>query len=311
MTTTATVSVRERTRAKSRVLLEALPYIREHFGRVVVLKLGGSAMEDPELAERFAQDVGLLRTVGIRPVVIHGGGPQVSALSERLGLPTEFREGFRVTDAETLRVAKMVLVGEINTHVVSALNRAGTPAVGLSGDDGNLLLATKFEPGGDDLGFVGEVAHVNTGLLDHLMEVAVPVIATIATDGRGQSYNVNADPAAAAVAVALRAAKLVMLTDVPGLLVDGELVAEISVSEAERLLEAGTAEGGMAPKLRAAADAVRGGVHRSHIVDGRIAHSVVLELFTPEGIGTMVCPDEPGDALGAVTRGVGQGGGGG
>jgi len=285
------VSVRERTRAKSRVLLEALPYIREHAGRVVVVKLGGSAMEDPKLAARFAQDVGLLRTVGIKPVVVHGGGPQVSALSERLGLATEFRDGLRVTDAETLRVAKMVLVGDINIDVVSALNLAGTPAVGLSGDDANLLLARKLAPNGDDLGFVGEITDVNTALLEHLMEVAVPVVATVATDGNGQSYNVNADPAAAAIAVALRAAKLVMLTDVPGLIVEGELVAELTVSEADTYLERGVAEGGMGPKLRAAADAVRGGVGRAHIVDGRIAHSVVLELFTPEGIGTMLGPD--------------------
>jgi len=285
------VSVRERTRAKSRVLLEALPYIREHAGRVVVVKLGGSAMEDPKLAARFAQDVGLLRTVGIKPVVVHGGGPQVSALSERLGLATEFRDGLRVTDAETLRVAKMVLVGDINIDVVSALNLAGTPAVGLSGDDANLLLARKLAPNGDDLGFVGEITDVNTALLEHLMEVAVPVVATVATDGNGQSYNVNADPAAAAIAVALRAAKLVMLTDVPGLIVEGELVAELTVSEADTYLERGAAEGGMGPKLRAAADAVRGGVGRAHIVDGRIAHSVVLELFTPEGIGTMLGPD--------------------
>ena len=285
------MSVRERTRAKSRVLLEALPYIREHAGRVVVVKLGGSAMEDPKLAARFAQDVGLLRTVGIKPVVVHGGGPQVSALSERLGLATEFRDGLRVTDAETLRVAKMVLVGDINIDVVSALNLAGTPAVGLSGDDANLLLARKLAPNGDDLGFVGEITDVNTALLEHLMEVAVPVVATVATDGNGQSYNVNADPAAAAIAVALRAAKLVMLTDVPGLIVEGELVAELTVSEADTYLERGVAEGGMGPKLRAAADAVRGGVGRAHIVDGRIAHSVVLELFTPEGIGTMLGPD--------------------
>jgi len=294
VTTTATVSVRERTRAKSRVLLEALPYIRDHAGRVVVVKLGGATMEDPNLAARFAQDVGLLRTVGIKPVVVHGGGPQVSALSERLGLATEFRGGMRVTDEETLRVAKMVLVGDINIHLVSALNRAGTPAVGLAGDDANLLLARKLEPGGEDLGFVGEVTQVNTALLRHLMEVAVPVVATVATDGRGQSYNVNADPAAAAIAVALGAAKLVLLTDVPGLLVDGELVAELTVGEADAILASGVAEGGMEPKLRAAADAVRGGVGRAHIVDGRIEHSVVLELFTPEGIGTMLGPDGGG-----------------
>src|SRR5262245_53459127 len=232
MTTTTAPSVRERTRAKSRVLLEALPYIREHAGKVVVVKLGGAAMDDPALASSFAEDVGLLRLVGIRPVVLHGGGKQVSELSGRLGLTTEFRGGLRVTDHDTLRVAKMVLVGDINKRIVSALNRTGTRAVGLCGDDGDLLLAEKHAPDGDDLGFVGEITGVNTELLDHLMEMAVPVIASIATDHDGQSYNVNADPAAAAVAVALGAAKLVMLTDVPGVMVDGEQIAEPTTDEA-------------------------------------------------------------------------------
>jgi acetylglutamate kinase len=291
VTTTSAPSVRERTRAKSRVLLEALPYIREHAGKAVVVKLGGAAMDDPALAGSFAQDISLLRLVGIRPVVMHGGGPQVSELAKRLGLTTEFRGGLRVTDADTLRVAKMVLVGDVNKQIVSAMNRAGTAAVGLCGDDGDLLLAAKHAPNGDDLGFVGEITGVNTRLLDHLLEVAVPVIASIATDGAGQSYNVNADPAAAAVAVALGAAKLVMLTDVAGVMVDGEQIAELTAGEADELLANGTAGGGMGPKLQAAAHAVRGGVGRAHIIDGRIEHSLVLELFTPEGIGTMVCPD--------------------
>jgi acetylglutamate kinase len=292
MTTTTAPSVRERTRAKSRVLLEALPYIREHAGQVVVVKLGGAAMDDPALLGSFAEDVSLLRLVGIRPVVLHGGGRQVSELSDRLGLTTEFRGGLRVTDGDTLRVAKMVLVGDINKRIVSVLNRAGTRAVGLCGDDGDLLLAEKHAPNGDDLGFVGEVTGVNTELLDHLMEIAVPVIASIATDGAGQSYNVNADPAAAAVAIALGAAKLVMLTDVPGVMVDGEQIAELTANEADDLLASGAAGGGMGPKLRAAADAVRAGVGRAHVIDGRVEHSLVLELFTPEGIGTMVCRDE-------------------
>jgi len=215
----------------------------------------------------------------------------VSELSERLGLTTEFRGGLRVTDADTLRVAKMVLVGDVNKQIVSALNRAGTRAVGLCGDDGDLLIAAKHAPNGDDLGFVGEITEINTALLDHLMEMAVPVIASIATDGAGQSYNVNADPAASAIAVALGAAKLVMLSDVPGVLVNGEQIAELTVSEADELIEVGAAGGGMGPKLRAVADAVRGGVARAHIIDGRIEHSLVLELFTPEGIGTMIVPD--------------------
>ncbi len=301
MTVVVPPGVRQRTVAKARTLLEALPYMREHYGHTVVVKLGGSAMTDPKLAERLAEDVALLRLAGVRPVLVHGGGPQVTAMAERLGLPTRFVGGHRVTDAETLEIAKLVLVGGVNKTVTEALNRHGVPAVGLCGDDGHVLLARKrLGAGGEDLGFVGEVTSVNTGLLRHLMEVAVPVIASIATDGRGQSYNVNADLVASAVAGALSASKLVLMTDVPGVMQDGELVSELSVDEAEGLIAAGTATGGMIPKLEAVVEAMRHGVERAHIVDGRVEHALILELFTPEGMGTMVTRGEAPRGEGAT-----------
>jgi acetylglutamate kinase len=281
--------VRQRTLAKARVLLDALPYIREHFGKTVVVKVGGAAMSDDRLAARFAEDVALLRMVGVKPIVVHGGGPQISALAERLGLKTEFLDGHRVTNAETLEVAKMVLVGKLNKDLVVHVNRAGVPALGLSGDDGNLLMARKrIGAAGEDLGFVGDITSVNKDLLEKLMETAVPVIASVATDGLGQSYNVNADLAAAAVASAVEATKLVLLTDVPGVIQDGELVSELNVDDAEALIAESKVSGGMIPKLEAVVRSMRGGVHRAHIVDGRVEHAVLLELFTPEGMGTMI-----------------------
>ena len=281
--------VRQRTLAKARVLLDALPYIREHFNRTIVVKVGGAAMSDERLAARFAEDIALLRMVGVKPVVVHGGGPQISALAKRLGLTTEFRDGHRVTDAETLEVAKMVLVGKVNKDLVIHVNRAGVPALGLSGDDGNLLMARKrIGAAGEDLGFVGDITSVNRELLAKLMETAVPVIASVATDGLGQSYNVNADLAAAAVASAVEASKLVLLTDVAGVIQDDELVSELTVDDAEGLIAQGKVSGGMIPKLEAVVRAMRSGVHRAHVVDGRVEHALILELFTPEGMGTMV-----------------------
>jgi acetylglutamate kinase len=277
----------ELTVARSRALLDALPYIREHLGRTVVVKVGGQAMADSSLLESLAEDVAFLRLVGVQPVVVHGGGPQISEVSERLGLTPQFQGGLRVTDADTLEVAKMVLVGKLNKELVGQVNRAGVPAIGLCGDDGTLLRARKRQgSGGEDLGFVGEIVSVNDSLLRALMTTAVPVIASTATDGRGQSYNVNADHAAAAVAAALGAAELVLLTDVPGVIEDGELVSELSVEDAERLVAQGTATAGMIPKLQAAVAAMRSGVERAHILDGRVEHALVLELLTPEGMGT-------------------------
>jgi acetylglutamate kinase len=286
--------VAQRTLSKARVLLEALPYMKEHSGKTVVVKLGGAAMTDPGPAASFAEDVALLRLAGVRVVVVHGGGPQISELSERLGLTPHFERGLRVTDEETLDVARMVLVGKINTEIVAAINRQGVPAAGVSGDDGALFVARpKTLPDGPDLGLVGDIVEVRPALLLDLMERFVPVVASTATDGRGQGYNVNADEAASALAVALGAEKLIFITDVPGLYeaVDGgaeQLLSEVSLAECERLLAEGVVEGGMVPKVEAVLQAMKGGVRRAHILDGRVPHALILEMFTPEGLGTMI-----------------------
>jgi acetylglutamate kinase len=284
--------IRERTVAKARTLLEALPFMREHHGKVVVVKLGGAAMDKAGLAASFAEDVSLLQSAGIHPVVVHGGGPQVTQYSARLGIETTFVDGLRVTDAETLDVATMVLAGKLNTEVVATLVSGGVSAVGLSGVDGRLLLAER--QAAPDLGFVGEVVHVNAGVVHTLLERRyVPVVASIAVDVSGQAYNVNADVVAGELAVALGAEKLVYLNDVPGLIgPTGDLLSELSAGQASDLLsQPGVVEGGMVPKLESAIEAVRAGVGRIHLVDGRVEHSLVLELFTPEGVGTMITPD--------------------
>jgi acetylglutamate kinase len=284
--------IRERTVAKARTLLEALPFMREHHGHVVVVKYGGAAMESTGLAATFAQDVMLLQSVGIRPVIVHGGGPAVTRLSERLGIETTFVDGLRVTDAATLDVATMVLAGKLNTDVVATLVGGGVNAVGLSGVDGRLLLARKQD--GPDLGFVGEVVEVHVEVLSTLLDRGfVPVVASIAVDERGQAYNVNADVVAAELAVALDAQKLVYLNDVPGLIgPTGDLLSELSAAQAGELLGTpGVIDGGMIPKVESAIRAVRAGVRRVHLVDARVDHVVVLELFTPEGVGTMITRD--------------------
>ncbi len=295
--------VRERTIAKARTLIEALPFMREHWGKVVVVKYGGAAMERAPLARPFAQDIGLLLSAGIRPVVVHGGGPQVTEVASRLGLEARFVGGHRVTDRETLEVATMVLAGKVNTGVVANLLAGGVPAVGLSGVDGGLLLARRREP---DLGFVGEVVRVNAGVVRTLMDRQfVPVVASIAVDEDGQAYNVNADVVAAELAVGLGAEKLVFIVDVPGLMgAGGELHSELGVQECLDLLATGAVEGGMVPKLESAVRALKAGVRRVHLVDGRVEHALVLELFTPEGVGTMITPD-----VQAATGGQGTGGG--
>lgn len=292
MTIDVPPQTRERTVAKARTLLDALPFMQEHAGRVVVVKYGGAAMEATGLAASFARDVMLLRSVGIKPVVVHGGGPAVTQLSARLGIETTFVDGVRVTDAQTLDVATMVLAGKLNTDVVSTLVAGGVHAVGLSGVDGRLLLARKAQ--GPDLGFVGEVIHVDARVLATLLDASfVPVVASIAMDETGQAYNVNADVVAAELAVALGAHKLVYLNDVPGLIGPaGDLLSELSAASAEELLAThGVVDGGMIPKLESAVRALRAGIERVHLVDGRVEHAVVLELFTPEGIGTMITPD--------------------
>lgn len=289
--------IRERTVSKARTLLEALPFMREHHGKVIVVKYGGAAMEKAGLAKPFAEDIALLRSAGINPVVVHGGGPQVTQMSAQLGIETQFVDGLRVTDAQTLDVATMVLAGKLNTDVVSTLVTGDVPAVGLSGVDGGLLLARKQS--GPDLGFVGEVVHVNPGVVHTLLEQRyVPVIASIAMDGTGQAYNVNADVVASELAMALGAEKLVFINDVPGLIGPaGDLLSELSAQQCLDLLAAdGIVEGGMIPKLESSVRALKAGVGRVHLVDGRVEHSLVLELFTPEGVGTMITADAEPDA---------------
>ncbi|MGZ5293856.1 MAG: acetylglutamate kinase [Actinomycetota bacterium] len=293
--------IRERTVAKARTLIEALPFMREHHGKVIVVKYGGAAMDRAGLAASFAEDIALLQSAGITPVVVHGGGPQVTHLSARLGIETTFVDGLRVTDAETLDVATMVLAGKLNKEVVGSLVSGGVPAVGLSGIDGGLLLAQRQVA--PDLGFVGEVVHVNADVLRTLTERRfVPVVASIAVDETGQAYNVNADVVAAELAIELGAEKLVFINDVPGLIgPTGDLLSELSAQQCLDLLaQGGVVEGGMIPKLESAVDALRAGVTRVHLVDGRVEHSLVLELFTPEGVGTMIAPDAVADGVPGV-----------
>jgi acetylglutamate kinase len=270
-------------------LLEALPYIREFHGRTVVIKYGGSAMEEEALREAFATDVVLLKYVGLNPVIVHGGGPEISRYMERLGLEVRFHEGLRVSDAETVEVARMVLLGKVNTDIVQRLNRHGQPAVGLSGQDGTLFEVAPA-PNAEQVGFVGSIERVDVDVLNHIAEDYIPVIASSASDREGHSYNVNADEAAGKVAAALGAYKAIFLTDVVGWLADpddeGSLISRATVGEVEGKLTA--LEGGMRPKLAACAVAIRGGAQSAHIVDGRRPHSLLLELFTDAGIGTMV-----------------------
>ncbi|HVL06381.1 MAG TPA: acetylglutamate kinase [Acidimicrobiales bacterium] len=276
--------------SKAEVLLEALPYIQRFRGKVVVVKYGGAAMTDPELSGLFAQDVVLMRSVGMKPVVVHGGGPQIGSLMKRLGMEPEFRDGLRVTDAETLDVARMVLVGKVNRDIVSSINVHGPLAVGLSGEDAGLITASARHP---DLGYVGNVDSVNPGILDRLLaEELIPVVATIGTDMEGQAYNINADTAAGAVAEAVQAEKLVYLTDVIGVLREmadpGSLITTASADELDKLIEEGVLTGGMIPKITSCTRAVRKGVAHAHILDGRVPHALLLEMFTRDGIGTMV-----------------------
>jgi acetylglutamate kinase len=283
--------------AKAGALVEALPWLKEFSGRTVVVKYGGNAMTSPELQAAFAEDVVFLRYAGVRVVVVHGGGPQITAHLERLGVPSEFRGGFRVTTPETMQVVRMVLVGQVNSDVVGTLNAHGPFAVGLSGEDAHLFTAERRDVLVDgqpvDVGLVGEVVDVQPAILTALLdEGKVPVVATVARGDNGEIFNVNADTAAAAVAVALQAEKLVVLTDVEGLYADwptsDEVISSLTADELETLLP--TLASGMIPKMEACLAAVRGGVPRAHVLDGRVAHSLLLELFTDEGIGTMVVP---------------------
>jgi acetylglutamate kinase len=277
-------------RQKAGILAEALPYIREFSGRTVVIKYGGHAMEDPALADLFAQDVVLMRLVGMNPVVVHGGGPQISDLMRRLGKVPEFVDGLRVTDAESVDIVRMALVGKVNREIVAALNQHGSLAVGLSGEDAGLI---KVEMRDERLGFVGDVSSIDPSIVHKLVnEELIPVIATVGVDELGQAYNINADTVAGAIALAMQAEKLVYLTDVAGLYADypdeSTLISRTDVDGLELMLAGGGADGGMIPKLQSCLHALRGGVRRAHILDGRIPHALLLEFFTREGIGTMI-----------------------
>jgi acetylglutamate kinase len=272
-------------------LMEALPYIREFHGRTVVIKYGGAAMREEELREAFATDVVLLKYVGLNPIVVHGGGPEITEYMDRLGMEVRFHEGLRVSDAETVEVAQMVLLGKLNSDIVQRLNRHGQPAVGLSGSDGSMFEVAPVA-NAEQVGFVGSVERVDVDVLNHIAADYIPVVASSASDRVGQSYNVNADEAAGKVAAALGAHKAIFLTDVEGWLADpaeaGSLISRATVAEVEERL-AGI-DGGMRPKLGACVDAIRGGAQSAHIIDGRKPHSLLLELFTDAGIGTMVTP---------------------
>jgi acetylglutamate kinase len=276
---------------KARVLVDALPYIRRFWGQVVVVKYGGNAMTAENL-KSFAEDIVLVASVGMRPLVVHGGGPQIGELMARLGKVPEFHEGLRVTDAETLDIARMVLVGKINRDIVSAINVHAPVAVGVSGEDAGLILAAQRSP---ELGYVGDVAEVKPAILERLLaQSLIPVVATIGNDEAGQAYNINADTAAGAIAESLNAAKLIYLTDVEGIRQDKHdpttLISSIPCDSLEPLLKDGTVGEGMIPKVAGCVHAVRAGVAQAHVLDGRVPHTLLLELFTNEGVGTMVTP---------------------
>jgi acetylglutamate kinase len=291
---------------KANVLIEALPYIRTFRGKTIVIKYGGHAMTDTSLKERFAQDVVLLKYVGLNPVIVHGGGPQIDQMLDRLGIQAKFRHGVRVTDEATMEIVEMVLAGKINMEIVDLLNRHGGRAVGLSGKDGGLMLTRPLtakawaeslekdldgdEEDGDDFGFVGEVQSVDPSLVLKLQQDHyIPVIAPIGTDREGSTYNINADLVAGAIAGALTAEKLVMMTDVRGIRdAKGRHLSTVSRKDVQRMVKKGTISEGMLPKVHACLDALAGGVGKAHIIDGRIPHAILLEVFTHKGIGTEI-----------------------
>ena len=287
---------------RAELLVEMLPYISRWRGKVVVIKFGGNAMVDTTLTDGFAADMVLLRQIGLAPVVVHGGGPQIGDLMARLGKTSELRDGLRVTDAETLDIARMVLVGKVNRDIVGAINVHGPMAVGISGEDGRVITATARNP---DLGFVGEVTDVNTDLLERLLaEGLIPVISTIGADAKGQAYNINSDTVAGAVAEALEAEKVVYLTDVAGLLEDVDqpesLIGRTTAGSLAARMASGKIVGGMIPKIEACISAVRNGVNSAHLLDGRVPHVVLVELFTDAGVGTMITDDRPTERFTAI-----------
>lgn len=281
---------------KARTLMEALPHIQRFRGTTVVIKYGGHAMIDPTLKNMVMQDIVLMENIGINPVIVHGGGPEITTLMDRVGLEPRFVDGQRVTDAETMDIAEMVLAGKLSGEIVSRINQLGGQAVGLSGKDANLILAKKLEmDGGKDIGYVGEVEAVNPEII-RLLEANnfTPVVSPIGVDRDGQTYNINADTVAASLAIALKAKKLILLTDIRGICRDakdpGTLINQIAGSEVEALVEQGIVRGGMIPKVRACAAALEAGVGTAHILDGRLPHALLIELFTDKGIGTMIHP---------------------
>ena len=293
--TTKNISETKHWLRAAQTISEALPYMRRFSGRTFVIKYGGHAMGDAGLAEKFANDVVLLKQVGINPVVVHGGGPQIAKMLERLSIKSSFVDGLRVTDEAAIEVVEMVLSGTINKEIVSTINAAGGTAVGLSGKDGKLLEARRLtEPGSEgDLGFVGEPAKVNISVLQSFEKShIIPVVAPIGAGPDGETFNINADTAAGAIASAMSAAKLIMLTDVAGVLdADGELISSLNVAQTRQLLKGGAVKGGMIPKLKTCLQALQSETDAAHILDGRIPHSLLLEIFTEHGTGTMIVPD--------------------
>jgi len=286
--------------AKAGTLMEALPWIKDVWGRTVLIKYGGAAMTNPELRDQVAADIVLMKLVGVNPVVVHGGGPEISGFMDRLGMPVEFYDGLRVTTPEAMEIVRMVLVGKVNKDLVSAINSHGRYAVGLSGEDGNMVQATCRD---ERLGRVGEVTGIDTTVLDNLIEDGfIPVVATVASGDDGGSFNVNADLVAGRLAASLKADKCIFLTDVDGLYRDfadkSSLISALTADQVEGMIAGDLLEGGMVPKVAACLHAVRGGVRRAHILNGTIPHALLLEVYTDEGIGTMITP-EPADGDGA------------
>ena len=282
---------------KAKVLIDALPYIREFNGNTVVIKYGGSAMLDPEINKTIVQDIVLLKLVGLKPVIVHGGGPEINNMLKRLDIQSEFINGLRVTTKETMEVVEMVLAGKVNKQIVEMISGQGGCPVGLTGKDGKILRAKKLNKDGVDLGFVGEIEKVNTRLIKSLIDNDfIPIIAPIGSDEEGNTYNINADYAAVAIAGALNAQKLVFLTDVEGVLKDKDdprsLISFLSDSEAKKYIESGIIAGGMIPKVECCMEAIEEGVSMVHILDGRKKHALILEIYTPNGIGTMMYKKE-------------------
>lgn len=289
----------DKLRHRAETLIEALPYIRQFYGKTIVIKYGGKAMVDDELKKSVVQDIVLLRYVGIVPIVVHGGGPEITELMQRLGKEPKFVRGLRVTDEETAEIAEMVLMGKVNRELVELINRAGGLAIGLGGKDANLLRVRKLSPertGGVDLGFVGEVEEVNPSIL-HLLSSAgyIPVVSSTSADEEGNTLNLNADHVAGKIAAALQCTKFIFLTDVDGIYHDpndpATLISELTVSKAKELMQSGVMDKGMVPKVEACMEALKAGVPKTHIINGAIPHALLMEIFTVKGIGTMIVPD--------------------